>query len=57
MGKHEAPVPPKIERIHWIVRICAHHGTHIASLTILHVIAFVMAAPILSNMGIGGGGH
>lgn len=57
MGKHEAPVPPKVERIHWIVRLCTHHGMHLAGVVTLHIVAFVVATPILVGMGIGGGGH
>lgn len=57
MGKHEAPVPPKVERIHWFVRLCTHHGMHLAGVVTLHIVAFVVATPILVGMGIGGGGH
>jgi len=57
MGKHEAPEPPVKQKVHILVRLCAHHGTHVASLVILHVIAFVFATPILVAIGVGGGSH
>jgi hypothetical protein len=56
MGKHEAPVPPRVERVHWIVRICTHHGMHAASTLVLHIAVMIAATPILIAMGFGGGG-
>lgn len=57
MGKHEAPVPPKIQRVHWFVQICTHHGMHVAGAVILHVTAFIVGAPIVGALMGNGGGH
>ena len=56
MGKHEAPAPPAKVRIHWFVHLCTHHGMHLAGVVTLHVVAFVLAAPVLTAIT-GGSGH